>query len=76
MVHTDIHIKNILLINFLLERFHKELNIKKKNNKCQNNNNYTYNRNFQMNEQLMLKMFIKEFEISYNSIIYMGTLSK
>ena len=57
------------LINFLLERFHLELNEPKN---VQNNNmmnNYVIAQNDQLNEDKMLKIFINEFEIKYNSII-------
>ena len=55
------------LINFLLERFHNELNnIKKEND---NNMNYQFNINDQLDEQKMLNKFINEFKEKYNSII-------
>ena len=58
------------LINFLLERFHNELNnIKKEND---NNMNYQFNLNDlndQLDEQKMLNKFINEFKEKYNSII-------
>ena len=53
------------LINFLIERFHQELN--EMNNNIQNNNN---NNNLdQTNENLMLNTFIQEFKRNYNSPI-------
>jgi len=62
------------LINFLLERFHKELNkIKKENNYMSNEINIVD----QLNEQKMLNVFSNEFRIKYNSIIsnlFYGTL--
>ena len=57
------------LINFLLERFHNELNVIKKENNPQNNTEYIFNQNDQLNENKMLSLFIKEFETNYNSII-------
>ena len=59
------------LINFLIERFHNELNIIKNDNGMQNNNNNNYeiNPNDQLDEQKMLNIFINEFKIKYNSII-------
>jgi len=53
------------LIQFLIERFHKELNI------INNDNNFNndYNQNDQLNEQKMKELFMNEFEINYNSII-------
>ena len=54
------------LINFLLERLHTELNEIKDNNIPNNNN---FNQNNQLNEQIMLKLFISEFEKKFNSII-------
>ena len=54
------------LINFLLERFHLELN---EPGKEQNNNNYVINQNDQLNESKMLNIFINEFKLKYNSII-------
>jgi len=53
------------LINFLIERFHQELNEVKINN----NNNNNINAQDQTNEQLMLNSFIKEFKEKYNSPI-------
>jgi len=55
------------LINFLIERFHQELNeTKAKNNS--NNNNYI-NIQDQSDEQFMLNSFIKEFKEKFNSPI-------
>ena len=63
------------LINFLLERFHNELNIKKDNNQNYISNEFT---NIdQLNEQRMLDIFANEFKMKYNSIIsnlFYGTL--
>ena len=53
------------LINFLLERFHLELNEPRINMK----KNYKINLNDQLNEDKMLKIFINEFKMKYNSII-------
>ena len=57
------------LINFLLERIHLELNepIKEQNNNMMNNS--VINQDVQLNEELMLKIFINEFKMKYNSII-------
>jgi len=63
------------LINFLLERFHNELNIKKDNN--QNYISNEFNNTDQLNEQRMLNLFANEFKMKYNSIIsnlFYGTL--
>ena len=54
------------LINFLLERFHQELNIIDNNIKV---NNYIANDNDQLNEDRMLHLFLNEFKNNYNSII-------
>jgi len=54
------------LINFLIERFHQELNEVKTNNNINNNN---INIQDQTNEQLMLNSFIKEFKEKFNSPI-------
>ena len=54
------------LINFLLERFHNELNVIKSENIT---NNYKYNQNDQLDEQKMLNSFINYFSQKYNSII-------
>ena len=51
------------LITFLIERFHKELNT------INNNNEINYNPIDQLDEQKMLNLFSKEFEMNYNSII-------
>ena len=53
------------LINFLIERFHNELN--QVNNEINVNNDY--NQNVQLNEQKMLELFKNEFKERYNSII-------
>ena len=55
------------LINFLIERFHKELNVIKNPNII--NENYEVTQNDQLNEQKMLTLFTKEFAAKYNSII-------
>jgi ubiquitin C-terminal hydrolase len=63
------------LINFLLERFHNELNIKKVNH--QNYKSNAFNIDDQLIEQKMLEIFTNEFKIKYNSIIsnlFYGTL--
>ena len=59
------------LINFLIERFHNELNIIPNENGLQNNNNYKYEvtQNDQLDEQKMLNIFLNEFKLKYNSII-------
>jgi ubiquitin C-terminal hydrolase len=51
------------LINFLIERLHKELNIK--SNQL-NNNNYIVN---QLNEKDVLLYFLQDFKYNYKSII-------
>ena len=51
------------LINFLIERFHQELNIEK------NDNNNNAEQPDQTNEQLMLKVFLNEFKNKFNSPI-------
>ena len=56
------------LINFLLERFHLELNVIKNDNN-QLNNDYLINDNDQLDEQKMLNIFTNEYSIKYNSII-------
>ena len=55
------------LINFLLERFHQELNIVNNINNINNDSNI--NQPDQTNEQLMLKLFLDEFKEKFNSII-------
>ena len=55
------------LINFLLERFHKELN--NINNEKIITNNYIENQNDQLDEDKMLSLFLKDFKNKYNSII-------
>ena len=59
------------LINFLLERFHNELNVinKQNNQKDGNNISYEIKPNDQLNEQKMLNIFTSEFKAKYNSII-------
>ena len=58
------------LINFLLERFHNELNdIKKDNIQYNNYVSYQIKPNDQLNEQKMLNIFTNEFKEKYNSII-------
>ena len=62
------------LINFLLERFHNELNKTKKENNYMSNKIDIYD---QLYEQKMLNIFTNEFKIKYNSIIsnlFYGTL--
>ena len=53
------------LINFLIERFHQELNIIKKNP----NINNILSQADQTSEQLMLKVFLDEFSQNFNSPI-------
>ena len=53
------------LINFLLERFHKELN----ESNFQQNNNYLITQADQLDEDKMLKLFLNEFDNKYHSII-------
>ena len=55
------------LINFLLERFHVELNNINTNN--ENVINYTITQQDQLNEQKMLNLFLKEFKEKFNSPI-------
>ena len=55
------------LINFLIERFHQELNEVKDNNSTNNNNNLTAQN--QTNEQFMLNTFLQEFKEKFNSPI-------
>ena len=55
---------SIDLINFLLERFHQELNITNKKT-----NNYTETNQSQTNEEIVLKSFLDEFAEYYNSSI-------
>ena len=54
------------LINFLLERFHQELNNVNENNI---NNNKIFNSQEQINESYMLSCFLEEFKNNYNSPI-------
>ena len=56
------------LINFLIERFHQELNEVKVNNSINNNNNNITSQN-QTNEQFMLNSFLQEFKEKFNSPI-------
>ena len=53
------------LINFLLERLHKELN----EPKSQQNNNYSITQADQLDENKVFNLFFNEFEIKYHSII-------
>ena len=66
------------LINFLLERFHNELNdIRKDNIQDDNYISHEFNIADQLNEQKMLDIFTNEFKMKYNSIIsnlFYGTL--
>ena len=55
------------LVNFLLERFHQELN--KKNPTANQNNNNIINQNDQTNEMIMLNTFVQEFHEKYDSPI-------
>ena len=55
------------LINFLLERFHQELNVIDYN--MLKINNYTATQNDQLYENKMLNIFLNEFKCKYNSII-------
>ena len=55
------------LINFLIERFHQELNEVKVNNSINNNNDITSQN--QTNEQFMLNSFLQEFKEKFNSPI-------
>ena len=54
------------LLNFLLERIHKELNIKIEDKK---NKNYEISIQDQVNEELIKQIFFEEFKHNYNSII-------
>ena len=56
------------LINFLLERFHLELNLINNNN-TNANDNYVNAQQEQFNEQIMLNLFLQDFKEKYNSII-------
>ena len=56
------------LINFLLERFHYELNVIKNDNNY-NEIDFNPSKNDQMNEKKMLNIFMKDFSVNYNSII-------
>ena len=59
------------LMNFLMERFHNELNVINNDNDILNNyynNSISQNEN-QLNEQKMLNIFKNEFKTKYNSII-------
>ena len=55
------------LINFLLERFHQELNVEKSNKNI--NNNDMIAQEDQTNEPSMLKIFLEEFQQKFNSPI-------
>ena len=57
------------LINFLLERFHLELNEPRNDQNNNMMNNYVVNQNDQLYEDKMLRIFINEFTMKYNSII-------
>ena len=57
------------LINFLIERFHSELNVKNINNINNINNNDNYITQDQTNEQNMYNIFLQEFKENYNSPI-------
>jgi ubiquitin C-terminal hydrolase len=58
------------LINFLLERFHNELNeIQKDNIQYNNYVSYQIKPNDQLDKQKMLNIFTNEFKEKYNSII-------
>ena len=57
------------LINFLLERFHQELNVINKNINININNNNIQMNPDQTNEQMMLKLFLDEFTEKFNSPI-------
>ena len=57
------------LINFLLERFHLELNEPRNGQNNNMMNNYEITLNDQLNEGKMLNIFINEFKTKYNSII-------
>ena len=54
------------LLNFLLERIHRELNTKII--KTKNNNNYNYEQ-IQLNEKDIEKLFFEDFQNNYRSII-------
>ena len=57
------------LINFLLERFHLELNEPRKDLNNIIKKNYEVTLNAQLNEGKMLNIFLHEFKMKYNSII-------
>ena len=57
------------LINFLLERFHLELNEPRNDQNNNIMNNYEITQNDQLNEDKMLNIFLQEFKMKYNSII-------
>ena len=57
------------LINFLLERFHLELNEPRKDINNIIKKNYEVTLNAQLNEGKMLNIFLHEFKMKYNSII-------
>ena len=56
------------LINFLLQRFHSELNLINKDNNC-DENDFNFTQNEQLDENKMLNLFKNEFKINFNSII-------
>ena len=53
------------LIQFLIERFHNELNIIENNNNLNNDSN----QDDQLDEQKIFNLFINEFRTNYNSIV-------
>ena len=57
------------LINFLLERFHQELNIINSSNNSNNDNNNNFNQPDQTNELAMLGEFLQEYAHKFNSPI-------
>ncbi len=66
-----------MIINFLFERIHLELNVIR--NDTNFDNNYVVTQNDQLNEQKMLNLFLPEFTTKYNSIIsqlFYGLLEK
>ena len=56
------------LINFLLQRFHSELNVIIKNNNY-NENDFIVTSDEQLDENKMLDIFKKDLEVNYNSVI-------
>ena len=55
------------LLNFLLERIHIELNTKV--TKVENQENFNFYENIQMNEEEIKKLFFEDFQNNYRSII-------